>query len=332
MEGNLSIFSFNLKLMNYSTFSDSIKKKPYFFFILKLLLFSFIVYLMDFSIGSILNYFYFKQKSGFEFRTTYSIEKTSEDILIFGSSRASHHYDPDIFEKRLKMPCYNVGRDGNFMIYHCAILHCVLKRYTPKIIVLDFSNEEFKKDTKSYDRISTLLPYYKTHPEIRSFIELKSKFEKEKLLSKIYPFNSSIFKIFINNTDFNKDRKSPDIKGYIPLKEILNKPINVLNKPEIYELDSIKINVYDNFIKDCKKAGVELFVFVSPYFSKSLNLDYSVEIAREVAARNNIKFYDYSRDTLFTNKNLFFFDERHLNDNGAKFYSNLVVDRIVNRR
>lgn len=99
-----------------------IQKNPYQYFFLKLVVLFTIVFILDYSIGNVLRYFYFKQESGLQYRTTYSIEKTRADVLIFGSSRANHHYNPIVFENRLKQSYYNVGRDGNFIFYHSAVL------------------------------------------------------------------------------------------------------------------------------------------------------------------------------------------------------------------
>ncbi|MEP7108277.1 MAG: hypothetical protein ABI760_09840 [Ferruginibacter sp.] len=307
----------------------NIKKNPYRLFLAKFIIFLSIVFIIDFTIGSLLNYFYFKQKSGYEYRTTYSLEKTQADVLIFGSSRANHHYRPDIFEDRLNMTYYNVGRDGNFIFYHYAMLKGILERYAPKIIVLDLVKEEFRKNSNSYDRIATLLPYYDSHPEIRSIIELKSHYEKYKLFSKIYPFNSLILKISIANTDFNKKR-SPDIKGYIPKTRTWDQPITYDTTDVRYELDNKKIEMYEDFIKDCNKAGIKLYVFVSPYFIKLNHTDYSIAIGGEIAKKYNIKFYDYSNDSLFTSNRSLFDDMVHLNHGGAKVFTDLVVDRILN--
>ena len=63
---------------------NNLKKNPYTYFFLKLLILAGIVFLLDFSIGNLLRHFYFKQQSGLQYRTTYAFEKTSEDILIFG--------------------------------------------------------------------------------------------------------------------------------------------------------------------------------------------------------------------------------------------------------
>ena len=121
---NLSIFNFDFKM---------IKKV-----ILNIALVLSVVFILDFTIGKTLRYYYFKESSGTHFRTTYAIEKTNADILIFGSSRANHHYVPAIFEDSLKMKFYNTGRDGNGIFFQLAVLKSILKRYTPKIIIFDY--------------------------------------------------------------------------------------------------------------------------------------------------------------------------------------------------
>lgn len=304
-----------------------IKKKPVQYFLIKLAVFFAIIYILDFSVGSVLCYFYFKQESGLLYRTTYSIEKTKADILIFGSSRANHHYNPDVFEKRMNQSYYNVGRDGNFILYHSAVLKGVLKRHSPKIVILDIVHGEFEQNQYSYDRLSSLLPYYRSHPEMRSIINLKSRYEKIKMLSYIYPYNSLMFTIAAGNAEFNKKRKS-DIKGYVPITRIWYEPIQIDNSSSCYEIDSIKVNAYKTFIQDCIHSKVKLYIVCSPYFIKSNHTDCSVIIGQEIAKENNIDFFDYSKDSIFMNNSRLFSDIAHLNDSGAIVFSNMLIDKI----
>jgi hypothetical protein len=304
-----------------------IQKNPYQYFLFKLFVLFTIVFILDYSIGNVLRYFYFKQESGLQYRTTYSIEKTTADILVFGSSRANHHYNPNVFEHRLNQSYYNVGRDGNFIFYHSAVLKGVLKRYSPNIVILDFVHGEFEQNQDSYDRLSSLLPYYRSHPEMRSIINLKSNYEKIKMLSSIYPYNSSMFTIAVGNAEFNKKRKS-DIKGYVPLTKTWNGSIEIYSISSSYEKDRIKVNAYKTFIQDCIHAKVKLYIVCSPYLIKSNNTDYSVSIGQEIAKRNNIEFFDYSTDSVFINKSKLFSDIVHLNDSGAIIFSNMLIDKI----
>ena len=304
-----------------------VHKSPFKLFLLKLVFLFSIVFVLDFSIGKLLNYYYFKQERGSQYLTTFAAEQMKADFVIFGSSRANHHYRPDIFEKGLHLSFFNAGRDGNFLFYHYAILKAVLKRYTPKVVILDFIHGEFSKNQDSYDRISSLLPYYRRHPEMRSVIELKSPFEKVKMLSSIYPNNSNFLIIAGGNAFFSK-KKRIDSKGYIPRFEIWNKPIENEKMTFKYELDATKIKIFELFIKDCVSSKVKLYIICSPYFVQSKFPDYSITVAETIAKKSGIPFWDYSRDSAFTGNAKLFADPAHLNDSGAKIFSLKVVDRI----
>jgi len=310
-----------------TSFINKLKNNKYQYFTIKLLLFFSILFMLDSAFGKMLSYLYFNQECGRQYRATYSIERTNEDILIFGSSKAYHHYIPSIIEGKMNMSCYNTGSPGQFILYNYATLRAVLKRYTPKIIILDLMTAELKVDQASYDRLSFLLPYYKKHEEIHSIVELKSMFEKYKLISSIYPYNSSLLMILGGNSNYFKKRNI-DIKGYKPLKETWNHPI-AYGISYNYELDTTKIGCYENFINDCENKGVELIVIISPTFIKENHNDYSNSIARDIAKKHNIKFYDFTNDSLFTSNISYFADAGHLNGEGAKVYTNIVVNKIL---
>ena len=133
---------------------------------MKMLASGIFLFFIDYVIGNVLKTFYFKQESGLQYRTTYSIDKTTADVLIFGSSTANHNYEPNAFEKGLGMSFYNAGADGSSIFYDYGILRAVLKRYKPKIAILSFEASEFFEYQNSYDELSALLPYYEDHPEI----------------------------------------------------------------------------------------------------------------------------------------------------------------------
>ncbi len=308
-------------------FIKKLKRNVYLFFVVKVSVLIVALIVLDFIIGSMLNLFYFKQKSGMLYRTTYSLEKTTADLIIFGSSTANHNYYPQIFQSRFNMSCYNTGKDGISVFYQYAVLKAILKRYSPKIVIYDFDSHEFSNEKKDYDRLSALLPYYKTHPEIRSVVDLKSPHEKLKLMSKIYPFNSLLFTIAIGNAEFNKKRRS-DINGYVPLTRVWNEPIAGGNTYTDYKLDSNKIKVYKSFIRDCINAKIKLYIVCSPLFIKPDYVSSSVVAGRKIADENNIRFFDFSKDSAILNKPELFADISHLNYNGALVFSNKIIDSI----
>jgi len=305
---------------------QKLKRNSYLFFFLKLFVLGITIFILDYLIGSTLNHYYFKQVIGRQYRTTYSIDSTKAEVLIFGSSKAVEQYDPTIFESHLNRSTYNVGSPGQNIFYHYAILKTILKRYKPQIIILDLMPWEFIKDKESYDRLAYLLPYYKKHPEIHSIIDLKGYTEKIKLFSQIYPFNSDL--LFIVGGNLKKINKDDlDIKGYKPSSNIWQYHIKTIESTK-YELDSAKIKVFNNFIIDCLKSKINLYIVCSPVYFLSESTEYSIKRGEEIAQAYNIKFFDYSRDTFFLNKRSLFADIAHLNIDGSTIFLDNLACRI----
>jgi hypothetical protein len=285
------------------------------------------VFVLDFVIGKLLHHYYFTEFSGSHQRTTYSMEQTKADILIFGSSRANHHYVPKIFEDSLKLTCYNTGRDANGIFFQAALINSVLKRYTPKVIILDFSGG-FAKSSDSYDNISSLLPYYDNHTEIRDIIKLKSDFENVKLVSKIYPFNSQVLAIVMGNMEMNRYRY-PDEKGYVALYNKIPNQADIADEPEIVELkpDSNKINAMRSFVQQAKASGAQIYVIYSPYYQDH-SKDPDIAMCDELCKKENVTFLNFSMDPQFVKNKDLFYDEVHLNDSGAKVLSIKLTEKI----
>jgi hypothetical protein len=296
----------------------------------KIIVFVFIAFLLDFVMGTFFASLYSKQKPGEIYRITYSIDSTKQDVLIFGSSTANHHYIPEIFKKRMNLSCYNTGKDNQMIFYNYAILKAVLERYSPKVAVLDIDRGEFKTEEQSYDRLSALIPYYKSHPEIRKIIELRSPYEKYKMFSRIYPYNSLIFTMIMGAIESQKERKDIDEQnGYIPLTDSCYANLIKDTSFGVAHFDSVKINAFESFVRDCKRANVKLYIVISPLLVESLHEDPSVTLIKQIAKRDDISVYDFSNSPLFVSRVLFAGNGTHLNDTGARIFTNQVIDSIM---
>jgi hypothetical protein len=291
-----------------------------------------IVFLLDFAIGKTIRHFYFEQKIGRQYRAAYTIDETNADILIFGSSRAFSNYIPDIFEENLKLSSYNTGSAGQFILYDYAVLKAVLKRYSPKLILLDLIPGELATEDRghyyTYDRLSFLLPFYKEHEEMRPVLGLKGRFEKFKLASSIYPFNSKLIYIAASNAGYLKNSNTT-IKGWQAVPGIWKGPLEV-SSPSPRELDSTKIRVYRSFLRDCRRSGVKVVVVCSPTYTIFKAKDNSTLVASKIAEEENMRFIDFTNDSFFVKRSQLFADIDHLNPNGAGIFTNSIIDSIGN--
>ena len=285
----------------------------------------FIIILTDFVLGNILSYCYFNVKSGVIYESNQSFTKTKSDILIFGSSRANHHYNPKIIEDETNMTCYNTGRDGYFLpFYQTALLHSVLNRYIPEKIILDFSGS-LSYSQKDLDRLSVLMPYYENNKEIGYIIKLKSRFEALKIYSKTYRFNSMLASI-IKGSFYQKNTNK--YNGFKPLLGQIDPEIiysDNVKQSSLY-VNKDKILILEEFFRLCKKNNIELHVVYSPVFEKlSSTHDESLELIKSLSDKYSFEFIDFSADNEFLGKNHLFKHRDHLNNIGANMFTKKLM-------
>jgi hypothetical protein len=295
-------------------------------FFSNLLLLLLIIIICDQLTGRILKHLYFSQKSGLFFRTTYAIDSTKANIIVFGSSRANHHYVPEIFEDSLNLSFYNSGREGNFLLYNYAVFKAIVKRHRPEIVIFDVIPNELFYEKESYERLSSLLPYYTAHPEIRDVVQLKSSLEKLKILSGIYPYNSSLITVLIGNLDINSSRKGDD-RGFVPLHKSIKD--TVLHTIELVPgiIDNNKINALTDIINYCDSDKIRLVFIQSPLYAIFQETG-SMRYFDKLEESNKIIYWDFSNEPEIMSHPGYFQDQFHLNLQGAECFSKLLVRKI----
>jgi len=184
------------------------------------------------------------------------------------------------------------------------------------------------------------LPYYEEFKEIRPIVLLRDPFESIKLMSAIYPFNSNLVNIVAFNTNYHPDRNL-DFKGYVPLNTVMNinqikqKSENV-NNPIIKvqpAVDSNKVKALENIIFLCKAKNISLFIINSPIYHSDNEtrgpISQAAKLALEIIHRNNANYFDFSYDSTFAGHIELFKDRIHLNDEGAKVFSNMLIKNTI---
>jgi hypothetical protein len=283
--------------------------------------------IFDWSFGQMARYLFNCQKSGKYYRISYTLEHTNQDILVFGSSHANRHYNPDIIEKISGYTCYNTGVDGQGIVFTTALKNIILKRHVPKLIILNIDIDWLNKNAVMYDRLEDLAPFFsKFRKEISTVFDLKSRFDKYKYISNVYQFNSTI--VHILKYFFLRQH---DINGYVPLNEIMvRNHMDITDNYNHFELDDNFILYFDSFIKNSIIRGSKIIIFISPIFNKvNLNDCLSFKKMKSIAKKYNCNLFDYHDDQRFQNKINLFYNKTHLNNNGARLYSNIVAKHIL---
>lgn len=178
-------------------------------------LFLLIAVILDIACGQMCSYLVNHAKGGDNGRNNYICNKVEEDILVFGSSRAIHHYNPVILADSLGMSCYNCGQDGNGIILNYGRMQLIWQRYRPKIVIYDvIPGFDLLSGEDNHKYLGWLKAYYDM-PGIPEIFQSVDATEKYKMLSRMYRYNSKFLQII---ADYIHPMQSDGIKGFRPLE------------------------------------------------------------------------------------------------------------------
>lgn len=292
-------------------------------FLAKIVVFALVFALVDFAAGSAIKAAYNRVTKGDCGRNNYMMKTLKDkDILIFGSSRAIHHYDPEVLSKDLEMSCYNCGEDGMGIILSYARLNAILSRYTPKMIIYDFEKSFDIKEGDNYRYLGKLKPFY-PDDEIDSLFNEISFTERFKMLSHLFRYNSQLVDIAIGL--LSKSPQTAESYTYNPLGHVMDYEPDPQSDVDL-SVDSIKMAYLCRFIDKCKEKNIRLIFAVSPtYHADSIDFQ---SILSKVANNRQVKVLNHYSDTTFTVHKELFSDVAHLNQIGANKYTRIISKEI----
>ena len=293
-------------------------------FIQKILLFFAVVTIIDIGVGFIGDYLQTHAKGGDTKRTNDLVMKDQYDVLILGSSRAHHHYDAPYMSDFLGLHVYNAGYDGNGIVLAAGLLELILERYQPKLILFDvepaFDIYVYKSDNNNVRYISNLKPYYR-HDAIGRIILDVSLEEWYKVHSGMMRYNSCIFTMFKETIRGG----TVEYLGYVPLKgEYCHEPN--IEKYEKAELDHLKLKYIEKLISAAKSNNIPIVFVASPKFV--IQQTSTLQPVKDICRNHNIDFWDYYSETDFIQHPEWFKEPMHLNQYGAKEFTELLSYRI----
>ena len=285
-----------------------------------------IVLAIDFGFGKVCDYLNAHAKGGATKQMYDLCMKDQYDILIMGSSRAHHHYVPQIMEDSLGMSCYNAGVDGNGIILMTGIYRMITQRYQPKLIIYDveqaFDLFLYKADNNCTRYLAAQKPFY-NQPGISQIFKDVSKEEYYKAHSGLCRYNSVSIPLFIDYLSF----RPMDSKGYSPMNGKMEKEPEKRDTKGSPVIDSLKLQYMYDFIKDVSEKGIPLIIVVSPKYGVVDSCDF--EPIKELCDAYHVPFVDYYADQEFMTHKEWFKEPMHLNDEGARRFTERLVGEII---
>jgi len=254
----------------------------------------------------------------------------NEDVLVLGSSRASHHYNSSLIKDSLRLSCFNGGRDGEGLLYSTALFELALQRHIPKVVVLDVTSDALSEKEDERNRLSILLPFLKQSNVIKNMIEKKGRLELLKSNLQAYRYNGQLFSIIQHH--FLSSGNA--VMGFSPLGDKMAVSSRAVStgapiKPYSDSVSADNVETLKLFITKCEQQKIQLFVFVSPRYNDDTQLNSYLKM-KSICNNNNVIFHDFTNDVNFKNPE-YYSDRAHLNSTGADLYTDTIVDFMKKR-
>lgn len=262
--------------------------------------------------------------------------KVNSDIVVFGSSRGWLHINPTMISDSLHISAYNLGINGhNFWLQNLRYDQLLKFNKRPKLIICSLDYFTLKKNKDLYNS-EQFLPYMLWNNEIKkatiSYNGFSSLDYEIPLIRYYGKYDAVVTAIMI----FSGHLSNPitRVRGYQGRDEAWNSDFDnakaTMKRLEV-KLDIATINLFENFLKDCKKHNTKLvFVYTPEYIEGQKfvkNRKQIMGLYTKFSKKYNIPFYDFSNDPISYQKK-YFYNASHLNKAGSELFTNEFLDTL----
>lgn len=262
-------------------------------------------------------------------------DTTKSELLIYGSSRAWVHIDPNVIQKELGVTAFNYGIDGhNFVLQNLRHRESVKEKGYPKYVIYSidvftlakrpdlFNSEQFLPYMFMNGSLQQTLLTYEGFRKADFFIPLSRYFGKKKALDALFQENPSEkrelgylgFDLQWNN-DLKNAQKD---KGTVQI-----------------ELDSSSISEFKALIKELKMNNVQICLIYTPEYIEAQNFVSNrgdiLNLFRNISNENELLFLDYS-DHLISKSKKYFYNGSHMNRTGAELFTKTVTADLLTKK
>lgn len=286
--------------------------KSFLIFIVKIVMITVLLaVVLDYGYTSV----YLNSKSRDKVSDVFKSKARSYDVVILGSSRANNHFVTNIFEKN-ELKTFNYGMSGGHLYEASLLLKLMIERnYEIKNLILE-ADLNLSNDKQSEGVAAKFLPYIHRSEIIKNHFEQESNFNELYYIPfyRYLKFDSKIGSRELFNTIIQKKIVATENGGYYALG--VNKKGNMKNN--IVSLNPLKRNKYYEEIKQlCKANNIHFIPIMTPMCENVVGMNYFEKVK---SAYPEIHNYE---NVVIENK--YFSSCGHMNDNGAKKFTSIVV-------
>ena len=287
-----------------------------------------LLFVLDRAVGAWLRHVYDATTRGEVGRIHHVMDSVDAPMIVLGSSRALHHYVPEVMEDSLGMAFYNCGFEAQGITTNYPLLRGMTQRYLPQVILYD-ATYHYDVEEGAYTRNISNVRRMAGLQCRDSILIAHNKWERLRLLSHIYPYNSTLAELILQRTTPGVYDDPKMANGYIPLFNTLDTATATFtHEPETVTKDPIKM---ENMEEMMKRYHDRLIICASPMYRPEKISPQKFGELRKLCNKYQVPFIDLSDDEQFVGKPELWDDTDHLNDRGARLYTTRIAHEVKQR-
>jgi len=261
----------------------------------------------------------------------YMLKRENAQILLLGASTCMNSIDPEILEKELGKSVFNGGLNDQRLEFFDVMSDAVFRRSPPELLILVLRRNDLVISGRG--RIAMLNIYYHCgNRKLDGCLEDGSLKRKILQSSALYRFNTFWWRILLYHfKSFNELAHG----GFVgkPVPKIPPRLLSIPARRESPPVNPGKLKCLENILATCRRTGTKLWIVITPeYYKCEEGTDFSgASYIRDFCEKNHIPFIDDSRNPGFVDRPEYFFDNNHLNVNGAKIYTRAFWQTLSRR-
>jgi hypothetical protein len=295
------------------------------------------VFFIDRTLGWYLDRLY--EKNQFHYyngHLNYFLQKERCDTLLLGSSRVLDNLDPEVFGSKT----YNLAQAQRHLGWFAAVVDLLVQKgkMPRKVLIVNIEPEDFNVNG-GYDLILDIhyLKYYHGYNAfITNEINQSSYFERCKFFSSLYRHNGEGMLLITN--PWQGIGFLPEHKGFLPMQPGPQDSSRVMAtiafSQKAFEPDFNQTQAFRYFkhLKSlCSKHRVRLIVITAPYYRSSVYSRKASSRMAEFLTNLKVPYLNYVAKMPKELRDLsLWYDNKHLNAEGAQLFSERVLSDVRN--
>ncbi|MCX6183478.1 MAG: hypothetical protein NTX74_00160 [Flavobacterium sp.] len=243
------------------------------------------------------------------------------DVVILGTSRANNHFVPELFEKH-GLKTFNFGMSGSHLFEDALLLQLLLDQKNSINYVLLEADLNLSNEKRDEGTTARYLPYLRSNATIRSHYQNQPEFPYWYYLPfyRYMAYESQIGLLELIKTIAHEPSTTLANQGYYPLPA--GKKGRMKN--DYRALKPLRNRYYEQIKKLCEQHHIHLITVMTPVCENVKGMDYFQKVKSLYPEIYNCE--DFVQDDRY------FSSCGHLNDLGARLFTQKIIDKFFPKK